>query len=243
MKNIVKLPIVSSFKTIVKEGEKITPKTPIFIKKKEKSEEVLPLSNLLSVSPSKIAKYLKKKIGEEISKGEVLAQKRGFFSSLNVKSPINGKIKEIDIKKGTLSISFQEEDENKVYLPVSGHVSRVTSEAVELEVMGQVVTGQKGEGEDILGTFVFFKKEEVGLFDIDIDIEPSIIFCHTTNIDAIIKAEALGVNGVILVKPLKGIDLPYILVDEKTSEHLEQFSGYKVWLRPSEKEIIILDKE
>ena len=104
MSTIITLPISPSAKILVGVGERISSKTILAKFSQAHEAETIHLAKLLSVGNSKISQYLKKKIGEKITAGEVIAQKKGFFSSTVVKSPISGKLVDLDLSKGTLNL-------------------------------------------------------------------------------------------------------------------------------------------
>src|SRR3989338_8486968 len=104
MKTTIKLPISSSSKILVNIGDNIGPDTTLAETEIAASEKTIQLAYLLHVNASHIAKYLKKNLGDSIKSGEILAEKKGLFSSSKINSPHDGKIKEIDLKKGTLTL-------------------------------------------------------------------------------------------------------------------------------------------
>lgn len=82
---------------------------PVFkiLKTKKITIEV---STPLGIKPEKIYNYLKKLIGDEVKKEDIIAEKKGFLSSTEITSPVDGKIVEINHLLGTITIETEEGD-------------------------------------------------------------------------------------------------------------------------------------
>jgi len=89
---------------LVKSGDEITPKTVIAKSDITFSDENIAIADILHIKPSQIFKYLKAGIGESVMKGQIIAEKKSLFSSSIIKSPFTGKLKNVDLKKGILTI-------------------------------------------------------------------------------------------------------------------------------------------
>ncbi len=66
----------------------------------------LKLAKQLGVSNQDAAKYLKRKIGEKIFKGELLASKKGILGTKNIASPNDVILEEYDSKSGELRLRY-----------------------------------------------------------------------------------------------------------------------------------------
>ena len=145
MKSKINLPISSDIRLLIKEEEKIEAGTLLCEKKEDKFIEAIPVSALLKIPPSQILKYLKKKIGENIEAGTILAKKKSLFSSFLLKSPVEGLIKEVDLKKGTLNILVQKTgNKDKFIFPFSGKIKKITKTHLEIEVEGIIIDLKRG---------------------------------------------------------------------------------------------------
>lgn len=240
MKTTIKLPLSPDAKILVEVGDKIDRNTALATGVSDTSENLIHLAKLLRVDPARIANYLRKKIGEEVISGDLLAQKKSFLSLHTIKSPVGGKIAGIDLKKGTLTI-LRSTDSTDFVSPTSGKVVRIEQNHVEIEIEGQVFKGVKGEGEDSFGNLVSIAGEDIGIGDISIDVDDCIVITHSLKNEAIVKLEVMGAAGLVLLKSLKESSLPWVAVDEEVFKKIEDKSTGYGWLRPKEKQIVMID--
>ena len=243
MKTTIKLPISSSSKILVNIGDNIGPDTTLAETEIAASEKTIQLAYLLHVNASHIAKYLKKNLGDSIKSGEILAEKKGLFSSSKINSPHDGKIKEIDLKKGTLTLfSYSaSSDITKTTVPFSGRVTGIGKGYVEIEINGRFFRAIKGEGKNVSGKLVHLSSDKVGILEVDKDVDDSILMARSFTEEAVVKLEVLGSNGFILQKKTGDMTLPWVQVDEETFTALAGYTNKKVWLRPEERQIVILE--
>lgn len=240
MKTKIYLPIRPSFKIMVEEGEKINSKTVIGQIPSEQNKEVIPISKILSVNPSAIPKYLKKNIGSAIRKGEVIAAKKGFLSASSVKSPLSGKITEMDLKKGTLTILAETGDiQEDITCPVPGKIKDIKKTQIEIEVEGEVYQGISGGGKDATGILKFIDSNFPGVLDISFEVENGIIACKCISEDVVAKLDVLGAHGLIGNRLPQITNLPWVQAEESVLEELSAHNNQNVWLRPIHKEIIV----
>ncbi len=115
-----------------KAGEITDFKTPLFEIASD-AEHVIPLAQKLSVSPSKIFHHLKKFVGEEVKKGDLLAINKGLFSTKRVISDYGGKIQEIDHTEGTIIITIKGK-KNTVYSPIIGEVVEIRNKEINIKI-------------------------------------------------------------------------------------------------------------
>lgn len=220
--------------------DKIDDKTIIQQVSEQPELEIIPLSSILHISPSSMPKYFKKNIGAEIKSGEIIAQKKGFLSVKMVKSPLSGKITEIDLKKGTLTISGKTSDCKRILsCPVPGKVKDISKNQIEIEIEAEIYHGLKGAGEEAVGILRFVTNNSLGVLDISFEVEKGIIVCKRIPEETVAKLEVLGAIGLIGNKIPQRVDLPWIQVDTGILEKLSEHNNKYVWLRPLEKEIIV----
>lgn len=242
MKTTIKLPIDPHAKLLVDVGRVIDEKTIVAELEKVREEKILHLSKLLHVKNERIGNYLKKNVGEKISIGEVIAEKKGLFSTTHITSPIVGFIKEMDVKYGTLTLETGSHTLNrKILSPARGIVVDVGKGYLEVEVSGSLYRGHKGEGEAIFGSLVYISGENIGTLDVDHDVEKKIVTAHSLKEESLVKLDVMGAVGLITLKPLKETTFSFLQVDEETLIKIKEHVGKKAFLRPEEKEIIIFD--
>lgn len=238
----ITLPIPPYAKISVGTGDRITNKTTLAKISETHSSETIHLAKLLSVGSGKISKYLKKKIGEKIAAGEVIAEKKGLFSSSVVKSPINGTLTELDLSKGTVGlVRHSKEGKKDLLSPVAGKVTAVGRDSLEIEISNPVFKAVTGEGTEVVANLKYLKGDEVGVLETHDNIEESVVLCKFAGSATLVKFSVLDVKGVVMLKIKGDAVLPWIAVEENVFEKLIHFDKKKIWLRPAEKEIIILE--
>lgn len=133
----------------VQEGQEVTPDAILGTATVSAGFRKLNLCTELQVSPTEAEKLLKRKVGEKIYRGELLACKKGWFLSggKTVISPTDGILDFLDSKTGELKISFLPK---KVDLPagVYGVVEEVEAQRGKVVIRTVVdrVLGVFGSG-------------------------------------------------------------------------------------------------
>lgn len=240
MKSKILLPILDSAEIMVSQGQQISPGTVIQKTPSQSQEESVPISTILKLAPDRIVKYLTINTGDKITKGDIIAQKKGIFSTRLVKSPLTGKIVLIDLKKGTLVISGQSQNKNiEITCPIAAKVKNISKNEIELEVEAKILTGLGGEGKDVLGILKYVSCGHLGILDVDFDADQSIVACGCIYEEVLVKLEVLGTLGIIGCKIPKENRIAYIRVEESVLDQLSKYDGQNIWMRPFQKEIII----
>jgi len=195
------LTIPQNGKILVKAGQKVDFETKLFEVKNQKTVKI-DLQKELHISPQNIFSYLKKFIGEKIKKGDILASKKGFFSSKKIKSQWDGVLKEIDHQKGLLIIKTEENDDKKsvFFSPVFGQVEKIEKEGIRIKIEKKEEIEVKEETKEIFGTkiFIFENENEVN----SQNVEERLIIAEEINSIFQTKLEALGVKGFLTIKKL-----------------------------------------
>jgi len=242
MKTKLKLPVSSKYKCLVDTDENITPNTPLAEKSGNKEEKTIHLSQLLGVKNQHILKYLKKKVGDIVDMSEVIAEKKSIFSSIRVKSPVSGKIYDVNLHSGILSLGpLMDSSTDKIYSPCKGKVSNIGKEFIEIEFDGEKFEAEKGDGKEVTGDLVYLAGENIGILDFDNDVSGSIVVCKSINEESIVKIDVMGAVGLITSFRNNSESLPWVQVKEDILTKLIRLSGRKTWLRPPEKIIYVFD--
>lgn len=243
MSNIIHLPISASARILVAAGDKINPKTALARYHSSFSYDKLHVAKLLNVKNHKILKFLKKKLQDKIKAGDIIAEKKGMFSTVKVKSPFDGTIGEADLTNGSLSILQDTKTRQQDFFSlVSGTVSEIGKSFLTIETDCPIFKSEKSEGSDASGILRFLEKEKVGILDYFDDLENSIVLCRSIDEAVTVKFQVIGVRGIITLGPKREIGMPWMSVSENTLDKLVKFDGKKIWIRPFEKEIIIIDE-
>jgi hypothetical protein len=184
-------------KILVKEEEKIEFNQPIFQINSEK-EIIVDVNDQLKIAPNKIFNYLKKFIGDEIKKNEVLAEKKGFFGTKKILSPAEGTIKEINHETGTVTITtLLYKKIVKSYF--KGKVKGISKDELTVSIAPAISFPIKNASGDFGGLCFYLKPNQ----QIDAElVEKKIIITSLINTIDQIKLEALGAAGIVTIKPL-----------------------------------------
>lgn len=243
MKSIISIPLNEKAKISVEEGQAVDNKTVIYETQGISEDRVLPISEILRVSPHKISKLLKKQPGSQVFQGELLAEKKSFVSQVSVRSPLNGIIKEIDLKKGFLIIRPKSSEEyQKISIPVKGIIKKIGKNSIEIEIRGELMTAVKGEGENAFGNLLNLTKSRTGSIDFDLEVEDKIVMLPEINSASCAKLEVLGSPGAIVKKCEGQCDFTFLEVEDETFNRLSKLEGHLSWIRPKEKEIIVMEE-
>ena len=241
MKTTVNVQIPTEAEILVKEGDTVDMKTPVAILKESIAPANIEIARLLKVHPQKMSQYLKTKIGDKIQRGDVLAEKRSFFSSYAVRSPDEGVVGEIDLSIGTLALSSINTKNKKIYATTPGRVKKISEREITLECEAKEFVGEDGNGERTWGKLHYIKGERTGVLDIPTDIEGSVVLVYDSTYAALAKMDAMGVRAVVTTQNIKESILPYLVVNKNTFTKVEENSGREAIIDPKNKKIYILE--
>lgn len=244
MKTLVKFVIANPANILVKEEQTVNKDHVLAELYKPPNDIIINLAEVLKVQPAKIHKYLKKGPTETIDAGEIIAVKKSFISTLSVRSPIKGEIKEVDLKKGTILIAdiLNENSHTKIAIPVNGVVKKIGKDFIETEINGHKIKGKEGKGKDRIGTIYHIKGGENSFFHFDSEVENKIVLIADLHQEETAKLDTLGAAGVICKRNSSSGDFSLLTVNEETFTDLFKRAGCKVWLRPEDKELIVIEE-
>ncbi|MGB9707366.1 MAG: hypothetical protein ACPL1D_01295, partial [Microgenomates group bacterium] len=151
---IIEIPFSSPDELLIKEGETVDFNTPL-IKKSQTKKEIINIAQKLNVDFLKIFKFLKKFVGENVSKGDVLAEKKGFITSKKIISPINGIITLIDHNTGEMIIESHLNTGEILKAFFVGKVNEVKKDRFYLKVKKGISFDTK-DSSDIFGGSCFY---------------------------------------------------------------------------------------
>lgn len=220
---VITIPIKSrAHEVIVEEGQDVDFHTPL-LKRKVEEEVVIPLASKIKISPKQIFLHLKKVIGDEIKKGELLAERKGFLTNIEYYSEYDGIIKEIDHNRGYLLVGVSSNQDQTVSAFFKGKIVAIKEQGIEVKL---------GEGKQFsLKTVSKSFGGEVILMDSDSIIK---INENTAGLKVAIipklasyeqsKLEALGIDGFVTRESLPNESpIPYAHVESQSDwEKLEK---------------------
>ncbi len=221
---------------LVKVGQKVDFETP-FYKKKARSVNEISISDRLHIPPKKIFSYLKKFVGDQVDKGEILAEKKGLLSNNILKSPYQGIIREINHEEGKIIIESSK-DMQIVKAYFKGEINSVKKNQVSVEVGRGESFELKHATSSFGGSTFYLKNLSGGDLQPTDRVENTIVIGDSLTSYLQTKMDALGMKGIITLKNLneqinlptatvKNIDdlkkmysshFPYCVVDETSSK-------------------------
>ncbi|OGG02979.1 hypothetical protein A2W14_04330 [Candidatus Gottesmanbacteria bacterium RBG_16_37_8] len=241
MKTVVKIFLNNSGKILVDVGDEIEKGGAVSIIGEESNEVEINLSEILKVKTGDIFKFLKKRPTEKVSEGELLAEKKSLVTLLSVRSPISGNIKEVDLKKGTVTIIKEGKQTIKVTVPVKGRVKSIEKNLLELEIKGERISALKGKGESQVAKLMRIPDEKSSFFDFGIEVENRLVLIKKVTAELMAKLDTLDALGVITLGADEEGNFPCLVISDDSYKELAKADGKSVWLRPAEKEVIILE--
>tara|TARA_Y100000590_G_scaffold308647_1_gene348476 strand:- start:333 stop:1445 length:1113 start_codon:yes stop_codon:yes gene_type:complete len=158
------------------------------------------VANKLNIDAEFISKCMRKKIGESVCEGEVIAESKGLFGMFksDVKSPINGTLEQISDITGQIVLSEPPVPiEVDAYIP--GIISDVMSEeGVVVSSIGTYIQGILGIGGEQQGELVVIPSNKRD-FVLNNDFKNKIlVFNSSIDYDMYKEAERVGVKGLIV---------------------------------------------
>jgi len=190
---IITVPFSKYDNCLLKEGQVVDFEDP-FLQKKVEEEVSISISKKLNVAPQKIFHYVKKFVGENIEKNELIATSKGFFSTKEIISKYSGLIKEINHSDGTIKVLSRTEAENTLLSFFKGKVNKVKEDDLSVDI---------GKGEQVPGKNIeinfggkIFLYENNSEFNSE-NVMGSIVVCEDVSPYYKAKAEALGCHGFL----------------------------------------------
>lgn len=229
---IISIAIPEHAKCLLKNGSNVDIGTP-FLEFSTQSLVNIPLAKKLKIHPASIFKYIKKFVGEPLKKGEVLALKKGFFSSTKILSEYDGIIKEIDHDDGQLLIEIENNEKKKTLAYFKGEVEEINKYELQLKVKtGKEYLTKKTTG-NFGGQTMYLKDSDDKTITAECNNSICVVESPTSYTQS--KTEALGINGFITlnslpeetnlpnalfkqisdIKKVMEYKLPYCIVNEK----------------------------
>jgi hypothetical protein len=166
--------------------------------------EVVKLVHLLGIDPEDVGRYLRKKVGDEVKEGEIIAEKKGFLGMFRsvATSPTTGVIQQVSELTGQVTISEPPVPiEIKAYVP--GRIEKVLSnEGCIVRTEAALIQGIFGVGGETHGqlTLAVDSPDEM-LTEEKISADHAgkvVIGGSLVKVEALRKAASLGVRGIVV---------------------------------------------
>ena len=114
----------------VNSGDTLNPDTVVASTNLPGNVQMLKVSNILNIDPKDVVEALQVKEGQEVNKGDIIAETAGIFGMFksSVESPVNGTIESISKTSGRVVVR-----EAPIPVEVDAYVSGVVDEVIENE--------------------------------------------------------------------------------------------------------------
>lgn len=236
----------------------------LIAQKVQHKECAINIADEFNESCEKARRYIRKRPGDSVKTGDVLAAKKNFFGfrERKVISRLDGTFSRYERDSGNLFIELKTEaNVEDIVSPVDGIVSLCNNEKIVIETDKDVFPGRKGAGGNGQGeVFVlegaFLKgsagtpESEISLYyALDSEAVGKIIVGRSFHRDLLIKSIGMGAIGIIGteiddsdLEYISGrqMQVPLIEVDNDTIEKIIQWKGKKIYLNSLEKLLILL---
>ncbi len=197
---VVKIQIPQNVAVLVKDGQKVDFKTSLF-KKSVKRNIKIPLAKILDIKPGKIFFSLKKVVGEEVHKGEVLAIKKGFWEEKKFYSEYDGILKEINHQDGYLVISGQTEEEESIISFFKGEIKGVEEGLLKVDIKAAKEFSLLASSQDFGGEVYYPKAQDINTFKQE-EIDSKVLLMKKIESFNQVRLEVIGALGFITLEPL-----------------------------------------
>lgn len=213
-----RLPLVG--KTLVTEGDKVDFDTIVARTELPGDPQIFKISRDLGVDEEDLGSYMRKNVGDHVQKGEIIAERKGFFGLFHRTScaGTTGTVEHISRTTGQVTIVEPSIPlEISAYIP--GIVSKVISgESVVIETVGALIQGIFGVGGENHGQLEIIPGSK-GVTLTSEMIENSsknkiLVYPGSASSDALRKAVSAGAKGLVV----GGID----------DRELSDFLGYEI---------------
>lgn len=188
---------------LVKKGDKV--KAEDLVAETLLPGKVVPfnLANKLGVTPNLVNEYLRVKAGDNLTKGQLLAESKGFLGLFknSVKSPIEGEIENISSITGQMLLR-----EPRIPVQIKAFMDGLVVEVIEeegviIENKAAYIQGIFGIGGETFGKIKVIANDPdqvISATDLDKSCKDMVIVVGSlVTLDVINKAIELGVSGII----------------------------------------------
>lgn len=221
------------------------------------------LASIYATRPGNTAKFLKKSLGENIVVGDVLAERKGGLGlkKEQVLAKVAGTFFRFERDTGRLIIKKSDSSGpmtpseplilEPLLSPLDGKVTVCNNEQIVLEGKTTALAGVKGVGAKASGELIIIASQDndpIESKSITSDMIGKVLLVPYMTRDALVKASAIGVAGVIGISIVqedldylteKKLDLPVIDIDKETAKKLKEKNGKQIFIEGAEKVILL----
>ncbi len=155
----------------------------------------------LGVAPNEVARHLVRALGDRVEAGEVVAARRRGLRTLQVTSPLAGRLQSLDERTGTLEV-VADAPRRPVPALVAGEVEDLREDAVVIRVVGDLVQGAALLGPECAGSLVVLADRpdrELPVDAFDERCRGAVVVAGLTVSSAVLRRlQEVGAAGVIV---------------------------------------------
>jgi hypothetical protein len=208
---LIAITIPENAKCLLKSGQNVEFDTD-FLENKVENEIEIPISKKIGIPPAKIFRHLQKFVGENITKGEILAVKKDLFSSRTIICDYDGVVKEVDHEEGRVVLLTNTGQKDTVKAYFKGQVNEINKNTVVIKV-GE---GKEFELKKTTGSFggevCYFNRKENESLKAE-QVANKVVVAEAIDSYFQSKAEALGACGYVsLMKLTDSTALPHAVI-------------------------------
>jgi len=189
---------------LVKKGDRVSIDTIVARAKIPGDPNIVNVAGILGVDPNEIEKYMVKKIGDNVKKGEPIARYRAFFGLIksDCLSPVDGTIESISGITGRVIIREPPVPiELDAYIP-GKVIDIIPNEGVVIQTPAAFIQGAFGVGGETHGEIMMMSKKTEDILtaeQITSECKDKILVTGSlVTAEALKKAVEMGVKGVVV---------------------------------------------
>jgi hypothetical protein len=227
-------------------------------------EYEIDLPSIYATRAGNVGRLLKKSLGENVAVGDVLAERTGGLGlkKEQVLAMVPGIIYRFERNTGKLIIRKSEdtssssetispEELQPILSPLDGKISVCNNGQIVIEGKTTALAGIKGVGGKASGELVIIATQDGEPVEsrlITGDMIGKILLVPYMTRDALVKASAIGVAGVIGISIVqedldylteKKLNLPVMDIDKDVAKKLKEKSGKQIFIEGLEKVLLI----
>lgn len=193
---------------MIKEHDVVDFSTPFY--KIESTESIkIPLSTILHFPPEKIFLALHKLVGEDIQKGDLIAEHKGMWGTKEYLSEHTGTISEINHHEGSITIDAKTSNQDTKMCYFAGEILEITGESILLKTKSAKEFELEMTSEEFGGP-VFTYNEDTRGRTTEEQVADRVICGEEIPPYDQAKLEALGAKAFVTLRPLRDkTPLPY----------------------------------
>jgi len=229
------------YSTIVTVGDTVTA-GQILAEPQKGDEEIIEIPQMLGIPKEKVKNVLRKKPGDTVEEGDIIAQKNGFLGidKDTIVSKVSGQVIRYERFTGNLIIQTSTQSHTKkIVSPVDGTVSLCNNEQIVIQTRKRIVQGIQGWGGKARARIFileasFAKDKSNVLYHLDNHAVGKIVVGNIFTRDMLIKCAGLGIKGIVCLQiaeedreyiQSRQEQLPTIQVTEDGMKHVIQFQA------------------